>query len=371
MAAIEPIVMPKWGLAMQEGLLSAWLVPEGSKVQKGQDLADIESSKIANVFECPGDGLLRRRVAAEGDTLPVGALIAVLAEPAVAEADIDAFVAEFQARFVSTAADGPAEPEPAFIEAGGLRLRYLKLGEGEGAPFILVHGFGGDLNNWLFNQQALAEDRPAYALDLPGHGGSAKDVGAGNVAAQAAALAAFLDALGIARAHLVGHSLGAATILQLALDQPARAASLTLLCPAGLGPEIGLDYIDGFIEATRPKKLKATLELLVADPSLVTSDMVEEVLRYKRLDGVEQALATLRKANFDGGRQATDLRGRLGELKVPVQVIWGAEDKVIPASQAQGLPSTVKVNVLPGAGHLAHMEKANDVNGAILAQARA
>ena len=71
----------------------------------------------------------------------------------------------------------------------------------------------------MFNQAALAEDRPVYAIDLPGHGGSSKDVGDGSRATLAAAVLDFMDAVGIASAHLVGHSLGGA----IAVDDRARS----------------------------------------------------------------------------------------------------------------------------------------------------
>ena len=57
----------------------------------------------------------------------------------------------------------------------------MALGEGEGPPIVFIHGFGGDLNNWQFNQEALAERHATYAIDLPGHGGSSKDLGSGRV----------------------------------------------------------------------------------------------------------------------------------------------------------------------------------------------
>ena len=87
MSEIQPIVMPKWGLAMEEGTLTAWLVQDGSQIEKGQEIAEIETTKIANVFESPVSGTLRRLVAKQGDVLPVGALLAVLAPPAVSDAD--------------------------------------------------------------------------------------------------------------------------------------------------------------------------------------------------------------------------------------------------------------------------------------------
>ncbi|MEV2256334.1 alpha/beta fold hydrolase [Streptomyces sp. NPDC050147] len=71
-----------------------------------------------------------------------------------------------------------------------------------------VHGYGGDNNSWLFVQEPLAARHTVYALDLPGHGESGKEVGDGSLASLAAVVTDFLDALGIERAHLVGHSLG-------------------------------------------------------------------------------------------------------------------------------------------------------------------
>jgi pyruvate dehydrogenase E2 component (dihydrolipoamide acetyltransferase) len=364
MAEIQPIVMPKWGLAMQEGMLAQWHVEEGATVSKGQEIADIETSKIANAFESPVTGVLRRRVASEGETVPVGALLAVVADPAVPDAELDAFLQEFAQRFAAEMAARATEqgPQPETVDATGHRIRYLRLGDASGPPVIFIHGFGGDLNNWLFNQPPLAETHTTYAIDLPGHGGSTKEVGEGDVGALAAAVVAFMDALGIPKAHLVGHSVGGAASLDLALNHAERVASATLVCPAGLGPEISMEYIDGFMSTNRARKLRPILEMLVADPKLVTSEMVEDVLKFKRLDGVEAALNRMATACFAGGRQALQLTPRMGELKVPVQVLWGEQDRIIPARHAQGLPSSIKVTIYPDAGHLTHMEKSAEVN---------
>ena len=86
MPDIQPITMPKWGLAMEEGVLARWAVEEGAQIAAGQEIMDIETTKIANVFESPVAGVLRKKVVPDGETVPVGALLGVVAEPGVDEA---------------------------------------------------------------------------------------------------------------------------------------------------------------------------------------------------------------------------------------------------------------------------------------------
>ena len=301
--------------------------------------------------------------------LPVGALIAVIADEGVPDGEIEAFVEQFQAEFAARqeAGGGDEAATPVTVEAGGRRIRYLEMGAAHGGvPVVLVHGFGGDLNGWLFNQGALAEQYRAIAFDLPGHGESSKDVGAGDVASLSASLIAFLDALGIERAHLVGHSLGGAAALRAAIEHPAQVASLTLICPAGFGTEINAEFTGGLVAASRRKQLQPVLEMLFANKALVSRDMAENLLRAKRLDGAQQALETINARNFASGQQAESLAGRLGEVQCPIQVVWGAEDRIIPARQVETLPPGVRAAVLPGAGHMPHMEKAAEVNRLLL-----
>lgn len=368
-AGITAITMPKFGLAMTEGKVASWAVPEGALVSAGDELADIETSKITNAYESPVGGILRRRVAPEQQDLPVGALLGVIADAAVPDAAIDAFVARFQEAFAADreAAVEERAPEPQTVTAGGLTIRYLALGEGSGPPVVLIHGFGGDLNNWLFNQPALAAAHRTIALDLPGHGGSDKRVAAGDVAGLAQAVIDVLQALDIETAHLVGHSLGGAVALATALREPARVASLSLIAPAGLGPEIDAAFIEGFIAADKRRTLQPVLARLFVDASLVSRDMAEDVLRFKRLDGATAALSAIAAANFPGGRQAVTLRDRIGAAGGAVQVIWGAADAILPARHAEGLPAPVIVHVLEQAGHMPHMERAAEVNRLLLA----
>lgn len=369
---ITPITMPKFGLAMTEGKVALWSKPEGAAIAVGEDLADIETTKITNTYESPVAGTLRRHVAPEGEDLPVGALIAIVADKSVSEAEIDAFIARFKENFAETAAaTTEAAPEPRLVQAGGRSIRVLETGAAhEGTPILLIHGFGGDLNNWLFNQPALSENHRVIALDLPGHGGSAKAVGQGDIASLAEAVRDTMAALDLPHAHLVGHSLGGAVALQLALAAPERVASLTLIAPAAFGTPINGGFISGFIAASRRKQLQPVLEQLFADPSLVSRDMAEEVLRFKRLDGAAAALTAIAAANFESDRQGNDLRPRLATLgSLPVQVIWGEADAILPVTGLQGLPAGWALHRLPATGHMPHMERAAEVNRLILDQA--
>lgn len=367
MSDIQPIVMPKWGLAMEEGALTRWLVESGSEVAKGQEIAEIETSKIANVFESPVAGTVRRLVAKEGETLPVGALIAVLAPPAVQEAEIDAFVAGFVVEAAADAEGASAISERKF-ERNGRTLAFKAAGvEGSATPAVLIHGFGGDSDNWLFNIEAIAKDRPVYALDLPGHGKSSKTLTKGDLGELADAVAGLLDEIGAAKAHLVGHSLGGAVAFKMASDHPDRVASIVAIAPAGVGDRVNGEFVEGFVAAEKRKDVKATLQLLFSDPDLVTAQMIEGVQRFKRLEGAREALRAIADENLPAGRQTANFTDIIAERRVPLAVVWGDRDAILDSAAARGLPSTVEVAILENVGHMPHMEAASAVN-ALLAR---
>ncbi len=363
---IHAIVMPKWGLAMTEGMVAEWTIEPGAAFSRGDEIADIETAKITNALEASTSGIMRRLVVEPDEMVPVGTLLAVAADETVSDDAIDAFVSDFQANFVVEETEEDSGPAFEHVTlSDGRNIRFLRQGAGGGPTLVMVHGFGGDLNSWMFNQPVLSEQFEVIALDLPGHGGSSKDVGGGDVAAMSQAVLDFLDAADIASAHIVGHSLGGACALHLALTKPERVASATLICPAGLAPEINMTFINGFIEARRPRQLRAALELLFHEPGLVSREMIDDVLKFKRIDGVPEALKAIAEAAFAGGRQSHVMVEKLSELEVPIQIILGASDQIVPVLEALETRAGVTVHRLEGSGHTAHMEAPGKVNALI------
>jgi len=355
---VVAIVMPKWGLSMKEGLIIEWFVSEGDTVAVGDELAEVETDKINGEVEATSAGVIRRIVAGPGTKYRVQSLLAVLADASVDDAVIDEFIAGFPEPPEEVEGE---EAESAYdtVTVAGLQVRYSRVGEG--SPVLLLHGFGGDLDNWLFNIGALAEHASVLAVDLPGHGESSLTIPDPSPEGLARFTWSVLDELGIHDVALVGHSMGGAIASAMAIQQPDRVRSLALLAPAGFGPEINQAYIDGFVAARSKREMKDVASTLFADSSAVTRTMIDGMLRYKRVDGVAPLLAELRDAWFIGGTQLVGLRDGLAELRKPVLVIWGADDRVIPASHAAA-DSFATVHVIDGAGHMVQMERANEVN---------
>ena len=359
---LKAITMPKWGLSMTEGLVGDWLVAEGDTLESGTEVVLVETEKIAGAVEVADASTLRRAVAVTGDTLPVGALLGVLAGDEIPDAEIDAFVHQFQENFVpEEAADEDGGDQTETIRIGELSIAFLRQGSAARTA-VLLHGFGGDLNNWLFNHPALISDRTVIAVDLPGHGRSAKEVGDGSFAFMADVLHDMMRELGVAEADWVGHSMGGAIALQLARSQPQLVCSLTLTASAGLGPEINTGYLQGFTRSRSRRELKPHVQQLFGDASLVTRQLVEDLLRYKRIDGVQACLETLADRLADSAGQAEDARRLIDSDTIPTLVIWGADDRIIPASHARDLSNQDRVHVIENAGHMVQMERASEVN---------
>ncbi|HEY1322221.1 MAG TPA: alpha/beta fold hydrolase, partial [Streptosporangiaceae bacterium] len=160
-----------------------------------------------------------------------------------------------------------------------------------------------------------------------------------------------------------------AVALAVAGRDPGRIASLTLIAPSGFGTEINVGYLRGFADAQTRRELKPVVGQLFADESLVTRQLVDDLLAYKRLDGVDEALHTLLGTLLDGDAQGGDSAAALAALAatggaIPVTVVWGRADRIIPAAQAESVSGAAR-HVIDGAGHMPQMERPADVQAAI------
>ncbi len=367
---IQRITMPKWGLSMESGKVTDWFVAEGDELTQGQDICEIDTDKIAGALESTWQGTVRALVVGTMVDVPVGGTIALVADADVPQSEIDQALAAAREQLASGDIADDSGPRLGTVDVHGTSIAYAVLepgGDAAGTPVVFVHGYGGDKDSWMFVQEPIAMDperaRATYALDLPGHGASGKDVGAGTVESLAATVIGFLDALELSSVHLVGHSMGGAVVTAVAGDPATagRVASLTLVSPAGYGPAINAEYIRGFAAAQTRRELKPHLLQLFADESLVHRQLIDDLLRYKRLDGVDAALATLSAHLVDG----VDVTAAQASFAGPTVVVWGAQDRILPASNASSLDGTASVHLVDGAGHMAHMEKPHEVVAAI------
>ncbi len=345
---IQTITMPKWGMTMTEGKVAEWLKAPGDRIEPGDEFVEIETEKITNVVEAQVSGLLRRILVQPGQSGPCGSIIAILAEPDVSEAEIDAIAASAP---VESAPEGGMTANR--IEAAGFGLNVISAGNGDAAPLILLHGFGSDAASWMFVQEPLADGRKVHAIDLPSHGASDVDADVATLDALADRVQAVIDKLAPGTFYLAGHSLGGRLALRLASRLGTRVLSVVLLAPAGLGSAVNPQFVQSFLAANSRRPMKETLQMLVADPGAVTSDMVERALATKRMDGASDALAAI-AAGCLGPDATDDAGGDRAAVTVPVLILWGAQDRII-------LPPASGATLIADAGHIPHMEAAATV----------
>lgn len=261
-------------------------------------------------------------------------------------------------------------------EVDGLDLHYVV--EGRGPAVVLVHGLGGFAESWRHNLVPLARLATVYALDLPGFGGSAKPRTHYRLAYFARALHGFLEALGLPRVSLVGHSLGAAVAVTHALTHPARVDRLALI--GGVVPGFSfrpswvyrLVALPGVGEvlalAASARLVKAALARCFHRPLREEVDFfVDHAYAARTSPAARQAyLATLRHAGRDFEAQRVAYRRALATLELPILLIHGREDPVVPAAHcaevAEALPGAA-VRWVDACGHFPQIEHAAPVNG--------
>lgn len=258
------------------------------------------------------------------------------------------------------------EAEEKDVDVSGIATHCLIAGPVDAPRVVFVHGVGGSLTTWSLNLPALAAQFRICALDLVGAGSSAKPSTDYSVPALASFLARFLDALGPdwQRVSIVGHSLGGAVALAFAASYPQRIERLVLVDSAGLGPEIDRTALDLMRSQPTRENLRAELTRFFAQSGLIQQALVEQLYQQRTLPGAHAALVATADAAFADAQQRIDLRDTLAGLNIPVLVIWGDADAVIPvahAQEARRAPQS-RLEVFAGSGHCAHIERADAFN---------
>jgi 4,5:9,10-diseco-3-hydroxy-5,9,17-trioxoandrosta-1(10),2-diene-4-oate hydrolase len=257
---------------------------------------------------------------------------------------------------------------PRFETVDGVRLRYVRAGAGPAV--VLLHGFASSIFTWREVIPALARGHDVVAIDLPNLGGSEirPDL---PPAAYPRLVVGLMDRLGLARASLVGNSLGGATAVLVAAHQPERVDHLVLIDSVGynLAPgdrpwllrAAGLRSLARLIEALPVRRGVVALALrqVFFDDRLVTAERIDEYLAPLLRPGAVAAAQALLASGDDMG-----LPGVAALVRAPTLVIWGREDAWVPVEHADrflsAIPGSRKI-VIEGCGHLPQEERPAEV----------
>jgi pimeloyl-ACP methyl ester carboxylesterase len=244
---------------------------------------------------------------------------------------------------------------------------------GEGPTLLLIHGIGGDWRTWEPVLDGLARNHHVVAVDLPGHGGSAKGPGDYSLGALASVLRDLGGSLGIDRATVVGHSLGGGIAMQFAYQFPERCERLVLVSSGGLGPDVGLILrlatlpgSEFFLSVTAPAA-RRLVELAGSAGHLLRLRAAADAAHYARAyaalaerESRAAFLGTLRGVVGTRG-QLVDARDRLylaGHM--PTLIVWGARDAVLPADHGQAAHEAIpgsRLEMFENAGHLPQLDE--------------
>ncbi|MCW2683137.1 MAG: Pimeloyl-ACP methyl ester carboxylesterase [Blastococcus sp.] len=256
----------------------------------------------------------------------------------------------------------------------GHRRAFIRAGSGP--ALLLLHGIGNNCSTWSGVVDRLAQDYTVIAPDLLGHGNSDKPRGDYSIAAYANGMRDLLTVLDIEQATVVGHSLGGGIALQFAYQFPERCQRLALVGSGGLGPELSA----GLRAATLPgAELVVTALAGVSGRLRSGFQVIEKVGRaagWQRVGDLAEAGDALfalkdaeaRRAFLRTLRGVVDARGQavtaLDRLyladAIPMLVVWGGRDPIVPARHAETVRELVpsaRVEVFPGAGHWPHLDE--------------
>jgi len=246
------------------------------------------------------------------------------------------------------------------VEVEGVKLAYREAGYG--CPcMVLIHGALGSSLSWI-HQLKMAEcgGLRALALDLPGHGGS-WDVedGCETIADLAKLVEGFIEALGLEPAVLVGHSMGGAVALTIAVQSPRLVEALVL---ANTGAKLGV--LKEILEGLEHDYERAVVELIapMAFSPSASKELVEASIKEMLMVPQRVALRNFKACD------SFDLRGRLGNVEAPTLIIASSDDKLTPVKWAEYLRDNIKGSrlvVIEGAGHASMLERPREFNEAL------
>ena len=230
-------------------------------------------------------------------------------------------------------------------------LHVAETGAGS-KTIIFLHGFGGCHAAWRDVIAMLTPGVRALAYDLPGHGNSLECQATGGAKSAARAILADLAVRRLNKVHLVGHSMGGAVATLMALADPERVASLTLLSPGGFGPQINGPLLRRYAAATGRSEIRACIAAMSGPGSVPPDHIVDAFFLMRARPGQSQALVDAAAVMTKGDRQGTIPRELLDRLHMPVMVVWGTEDPVLPVNQAESLPLHFHLHHVLEAGHM-------------------
>ncbi len=241
--------------------------------------------------------------------------------------------------------------------AAMLNAAWLREGKNKSlASVVLLHGFGADMNSWRPMLGGGNIDNPILALDLPGHGESTLAIPQ-RLETIAEQVEQTIGGYHSGPIILVGHSFGGAIAAEIAGRGNMDVQSVILIAPAGLGPEINGAFLSGFIRARSEASLTAWMKLLVEDELLLTKPFVTSTLQQSQNCALREAQRLVSDRFFADGTQVFNIRQTLSQLSIPVRIIFGGADRIIPASQVAGLPGEVALHMFGQTGHMPQLER--------------